>query len=308
MQTGNKREPGSCSSRERHLPVIPTSTALYLFDIVGQAGAAVGVAALGADEVSLAAAYHAVRAATPSYRVRRVVTASHRAVYYRAKERTWSAWRLHPERAEGDEARDSFPSAIEEERAVGLGVNPSAVVAHSCGTRDEQAPSRVVNAFGDVYPWALCIGCPEVVEYAAKLAAEVTERFELDSVELEASGRYGYEHVSAHDKTHPERSSEAERSLLSLCFYSACRHMFEAVGIDASRLGAVVAPLLRAPAATAAQGGQARARPAELDIVERLDGEPTEAVLRERADAARAMRCEGALSRVASGRELFVWL
>src|SRR6202020_3598065 len=59
----------------------------------------------------------------------------------------------------------------------------------------------VRNAFGDVYPWALCAGSDAVREYAALLAAEAAALAGVDAIELEACGWYGFEHGSAHDKT-----------------------------------------------------------------------------------------------------------
>ena len=59
-----------------------TATAyLYPWDVLGDPDAAPRIAGLGVDRVALAAAHHAVRAATPRHAARRVVDARHAALY-----------------------------------------------------------------------------------------------------------------------------------------------------------------------------------------------------------------------------------
>jgi len=76
-----------------------------------------------------------------------------------------------------------------------------AVITHN-GRLGEVVPSAAVrNAFGDGYPWALCLASPAVRAYATMLAGEIAALPEADAIELEACGWYGVEHLSAHDKT-----------------------------------------------------------------------------------------------------------
>ena len=56
---------------------------LYPWDIAGDPDCAERIADLGADRVTLAAAYHTVRALSPRHPSRKIVTATHSAVYYR---------------------------------------------------------------------------------------------------------------------------------------------------------------------------------------------------------------------------------
>ena len=184
--------------RPRAEPV-PVATYLYPWDVDGDPGAADRIAALGVTEVSLAAAYHAVRAVTPFHPGHRIVTRD-AAVYYRPDLARWAGAHLRP--AGPDPAGvGSFERAADALRAAGLQVNAWVVVTHNGRLAAAHPECAVHNAFGDAYPWALCAGSPAVAEYAAALAAEIAALDAVADVELEACGWYGYDHGSAHDKT-----------------------------------------------------------------------------------------------------------
>ena len=172
---------------------------LYPWDVDGDPAAAGRIAALGVTEVSLAAAYHAVRAVTPSHPGHRIVTRD-AAVYHRRDPARWAAAHLVPADPAPAEA-GSFERAAEALRAAGLRVNAWIVVNHNGRLAAAHPECAVRNAWGDYYPWALCPGSPAVAEYAATLAAEIAALDAVADVELEACGWYGYDHGSAHDKT-----------------------------------------------------------------------------------------------------------
>ena len=86
---------------------------LYPWDVDGDPAAADRIAGLGLAGVSLAAAYHAVRAVTPFHPGHRIVTRD-AAVYYQADPDRWAGAALRPtvagpagsfERAAGHAAR-----------------------------------------------------------------------------------------------------------------------------------------------------------------------------------------------------------
>ena len=145
------------------------SAYLYPWDVDDDPAAADRIAGLGLDEVVLAAAYHAVRAVTPFHPRHRIVTRD-AAVYYRTDPARWRGAALRP--AEAD-PRGSFERAAARLRAAGLRVSAWAVLAHGCGVGAGNPSCHVRNAYGDGYPWALCIGSPEVRDYVAALAAEI---------------------------------------------------------------------------------------------------------------------------------------
>lgn len=237
---------------------------LYPWDVDGDPAAADRVASLGLTGVSLAAAYHAVRAVTPFHPGHRIVTRD-AAVYYQADMARWSGAALRPVLAE---PAGSFERAAGALRAAGLGVTAWVVLTHT--SQLAAAEYAVQNAFGDRYPWALCAGSAAVRDYAAGLAAEVAALHGVDGIELEACGWYGFGHGSAHDKTGGVmgRAGPAGAGdwLFSLCFCAGCRAGYGAAGADPDKLAAQVR--------AAADGGPA------------LPGDAAEVLDRTRAAAA----------------------
>jgi hypothetical protein len=234
---------------------------LYPWDVDGDPAAADRVAGLGLAGVSLAAAYHAVRAVTPFHPGHRIVTRD-AAVYYQADPERWPSAGLRPVAAE---PAGSFERATGQLRAAGLGVTAWVVLLHNSRLTAVAGGSFAVrNAFGDRYPWALCAGSAEVGEYAARLAAEVAALDGVDGIELEACGWYGFDHGSAHDKTGAVTGRAAPAGagdwLLSLCFCGGCRAGYQAAGAEPGKLAALVR--------AAADGGPAL----PADVTGLLDG------------------------------------
>ncbi len=212
---------------------------LYPWDVDGDPAAADRIAGLGLTEITLAAAYHAVRAVTPFHPEHRIVTRD-AGVYYRADPARWNGQPLRPADA-GPGPSGSFERAAAALRAAGISVSAWVVVTHNsrlAGTGE----CAVRNAFGDIYPWALCPGSAAVRSYAATLAAEIGALDGVDATELEACGWYGFEHGSAHDKTGDAaaRAGAGGLWLLSLCFCAACRPAYQSAGADPARLAAQV--------------------------------------------------------------------
>jgi hypothetical protein len=214
---------------------------LYPWDVNGDPAAADRIAGLGLTGVTLAAAYHSVRAVTPFHPEHRIVTRD-AAVYYRADPARWRASRLRPARLRPAVARPagSFEGAAVALRSRGLQVTAWAVITHNDRLGAAVPSAAVRNAFGDGYPWALCPASPAVREYAAALAGEIAALPEADAIELEACGWYGVEHLSAHDKTAGAAAGAQAQWLLSVCFCAACRGEYAAAGADPAWLAACV--------------------------------------------------------------------
>jgi len=215
---------------------------LYPWDVDGDPAAAGRLAGLGLAGVTLAAAYHAVRAVTPFHPEHRIVTRD-AAVYYRTDPARWgdAPERHGPAQLRPVVARPagSFERAAAALRSRGLAVTAWVVVTHHDTLGAAVPPAAVRNAFGDAYPWALCLASPAVREYAVCLASEVAALAEADAVELEACGWYGVEHLSAHDKT-AGAAGGAAQWLLSVCFCPVCRSEYAAAGADPAWLAAQV--------------------------------------------------------------------
>lgn len=241
---------------------------LYPWDVDGDPAAADRIAGLGLTEVTLAAAYHSVRAVTPYHPRHRIVTRD-AAVYYRPGPARWRDSPLRPAEAE---PAGSFERAAGRLRAAGVKVTAWAVLAHNSRLGAADPSCAVENAFGDSYPWALCIGSPAVREYATLLAAEVAALGEAAAIELEACGWYGIDHLSAHDKTAGAGGSAAGW-LLSVCFCAHCGREYAAAGADPAELRAGVRSAVDQILGT--RGPQPAAVPGDLAAAPgRLSAEP----------------------------------
>lgn len=224
-----------------------TGAYLYPWDVDGDPAAAERIAGLGVQEVTLAAAYHAVRAVTPFHPEHRIVTRD-ACVYYRPDPERWRDSKLRPVVPEAaDDYAGSFERAAGQLRGAGLRVNAWTVLAHNARLGAAHPDCTVRNAYGDSYPWALCIASPEVRAYAAILAAEAAALTCADGIELEACGWYGFDHLSAHDKTgQPAAHSKAAAALLDVCFCPTCLDAYRAAGLDPSQLRREVRTVLDA--------------------------------------------------------------
>jgi hypothetical protein len=229
------------------------SANLYPWDVDGDPEAPARLAGTGLSGVTLAAAYHAVRAVTPLHPRHRIVTRD-AAVYYRASPDRWGSRRPRP--ALGRPA-GSFERAASRLRAAGLPVTAWAVLTHNARAGTGAPDCVVRNAYGDPYPWALCAAQPAVVAYASALAAEVAALPEASAVELEACGWYGAGHASAHEKTSGLITAETEW-LLSACFCPTCEQAYRSAGADPASLRASVRAALNASLAAPPGGASSR--------------------------------------------------
>jgi hypothetical protein len=224
---------------------------LYPWDVAGDPGCPDTIAGLGADRVALAAAYHTVRALSPRHPRRKVVTAAHSAVYYRPDPAHWRDSPLRP--AEADWAPGTFTESARHLREAGLKVYAWTILTHNQRLGTLHPEQAVVNAFGDPYPWALCLNSPEVRRYCALLAAEVASQPDIDGIELESCGWYGYDHLHAHDKTGGIAFDQGTKFLMNLCFCAACEAWYASEGLDGLRLAvrAALEPVFRGERARA---------------------------------------------------------
>ncbi|MFE0730503.1 hypothetical protein ACFW2X_20070 [Streptomyces antibioticus] len=215
------------------------SAFVYPWDVVGDPAAPDRIAALGVEQVTLAAAYHSTRALTPRHPRHRVVTAEHAAVLYPPDDR-WRGRALRPHPAGDWAPGDAYGTAADTLARAGLEVHSWVVLAHNSRLGAEHPDTSVVNAYGDRYPWAPCIAQPATRAYLVDLAAEAAVRPGAHGTELESLGWYGLQHLHAHDKTGGVALGEAGTYLMALCFCPACRTGYGEQGADPDELAAAV--------------------------------------------------------------------
>ncbi|WP_314172895.1 hypothetical protein [Streptomyces winkii] len=281
---------------------------LYPWDVVGDPAAPERLAALGVRQVTLASAYHSVRALTPRHPRHRIVTARHAAVLYPPAPERWSGRELRPYEqrwVECGHPDGPYGEAAHALAEAGLSVHSWVVLAHNSRLGQEHPHIAVRNAYGDRYPWAPCIARPEVREYAVTLAAEAAVRPFTDGTELESCGWYGLAHLHAHDKTGGVPLSGAAQYLMSLCFCEVCRAGYAGLGADPEELRARVAAALEPVwGGSGPAEGPGAGRDEEWDGVCELLGAGAAALCAAwRADAARRLRREAVAAVRAAARE-----
>ncbi|MFF9841989.1 hypothetical protein [Streptomyces sp. NPDC013740] len=217
-----------------------TGAFLYPWDVNGDPAAPARLAGLGLDRITLASAYHSTRALTPRHPRHRIVTAAHAAVLYPPDPARWQGRTLRP-RPAGDWAPgDAYGAAARALVAAGLEVHSWVVLAHDSRLGAEHPETSVVNAYGDRYPWAPCIGQDAVRAHLVQLAAEAAVRPGAAGTELESCGWYGFAHLHAHDKTAGVALDDTAQYLMSLCFCPSCREGYARHGADPDALAADV--------------------------------------------------------------------
>jgi hypothetical protein len=191
--------------------------------------------------VTLACAYHAVRASTPLHPRHQVITAHTSALYRAVRPEAWFGSRLAPVPASWLDQPDPFAAAATVLRDAGFGVTAWVVLTHNSRLGQACPDIAVVNCFGDSYSHALCPRWPEVRRYAARLAAEAVRDVDVTGVLLEAWGQQGIAHGGMHDKT-PGAWSPTTTRLLSVCCCVACR---KAWGADEDKVVAALQDAIR---------------------------------------------------------------
>lgn len=211
----------------------------YPWDVLDDPGFVARATDLGVDEVAVAVAYHATRAATPWQVHRTSVVAEHSALYRPVRPDVWRFRALRPEPADWLATSDSAGEAIRTLNAAGVRCAAWLVLTHNSllGNRFPGVTTR--DCFDQPYPWALCPARAEVRDYVATLAAECVRDLPVDAVIMEACGQMGAVHQHTHEKTDAVWAPAVQR-LLSICCCRACQDEWRAHGVDPRRVRASI--------------------------------------------------------------------
>jgi hypothetical protein len=198
------------------------------------------------ETITLAAAYHSTRAATPLHPAHQIVDARHAALYRPVRETAWKGHGLTPRPAGWMTAADPFGEAAATLKRAGHRVNAWIVLTHNTRLGTERPDVAVVNCFGDIYPYALCPAHAEVRDYAATLAAEAVRDTDVDGISLEACGQLGIAHLGHHEKTEGAWTPRTAE-LLSICCCAACRAAWQDDGLQPDEVVAALREAVRVP-------------------------------------------------------------
>lgn len=220
---------------------------------------------LGFCEIALAASYHDGRWLQPWSPDGRVRFLEDGTVHFRPGT-DYGVLRPRPSSAVAATGPSPLEWLCENAPAAGLRARAWAVCTHNSRLGAEHRELCVQNAFGDVYPYALCPAQPAVQQYVTGLARDLAAHPGLSSIEFEAFGWMGHRHGSHHDK-----ASFTPRGLcdyaLSLCFCSACERAIVHEGGDPAALRAWAAEVCRQQI----EGACAMSPPAPLEATDADD-------------------------------------
>lgn len=172
------------------------------------------------DRVAVAGLYHAVRAASFSGAVPRVVDAWHSASYL--PRGAWSQSTLKPPAPSGWANEDAFCDARVWLAERGVPTDAWLVLAHLEGTAAGES-AAVVNAVGERLPHTQCPGSPEMLDYAMAAVDAALVAGRADGLVLEGVAALGAAHPVGHDKTGSLDRSEELVNLASWCFCVYCQ-------------------------------------------------------------------------------------
>ncbi|MEV4754217.1 hypothetical protein AB0J86_03760 [Micromonospora sp. NPDC049559] len=254
----------------------------YPWDVLGDPAFPGRVRDLGVDGVTLAAAYHSTRAATPLHPAHQTVDASHAALYRPVRPEVWDGRRLRPLAPAWLADPDPFGAAATTLDAAGLPVTAWIVLTHSTRLGTAYPDVAVTNCFGERYPYALCPAWAEVRDYATTLTAEALRDVPVAGVSLEACGQLGLAHLGHHEKTEGAWDADAAR-VLSICCCPACRDGWRARGLAPAGVLAALRAAVRADAGR---------EPASASGAAGLDPALGAALLATRREATDALRAQ----------------
>jgi len=187
------------------------------------------------EAVTLAAAYHSTRAATPLHPDRQIVDARYAALYRPVREAAWQGRVLRPKAPAWLDEKDPYREAAEILADAGRRVNAWIVLTHNTRLGTHHPDLAVVNCFGEAYPYALCPAHEEVRDYAATLAAEAVRDAPVDGISLEACGQLGINHLGHHEKTDGAWDPDTA-TWLSICCCAGCRAGWGRAGLPPAQV------------------------------------------------------------------------
>lgn len=144
--------------------------------------------------------------------------------------------------AEGDDPLARLAAKRDE---MSFGLHGWTVCLHNSRIGAAYPAMCTENAFGDRNLYSLCPSQPEVRRYLRSLVADLTHRYPLDSVELEAVGFMGFKHGYHHEKDGVGLTEWGDL-LFSLCFCPACLAEAERAGVDGEDARAEVRRMITA--------------------------------------------------------------
>lgn len=206
---------------------------IYPWDLLdeGIESTLVRISDAGIQGISVAVAYHTVRALCPHNPKRAVYHGEGGVVYFRPNPAHFMETPIKPVESNLLSDGDALDEILRGAGRVGVRVHAWTVLHHNTRLGMAHPECTIENAFGDRYPFGLCPANPQVREYTLGIVRSLVERDSLDTIELESLGYMGIDHSGHHAKAGLELDA-LRRFLLSICFCPWCTTRMESQGVD----------------------------------------------------------------------------
>jgi len=247
---------------------------------------------LSTDTLTIALAYHQARDVMPHAGTKPRLRYRRDGVFFFPDETIWEGSRLRPPVQPLDEI--AAVTALLD-RSSGPLVESWTVFLHNTNLGEKHADVTTRTCFGDRILSNLCPSHPDTVDYARRLADDISSRGIDIVAEALSAQTFGHGH-------HHERSftpvSEGDETLLALCFCEYCTASVDDNGGDSEKLAA------RARARVQAAYAGATGIAATPDVLADAIGEDVFALLHSRESAVTSL--VGDVARIAhdNGRRL----
>lgn len=189
----------------------------------------------GIQAIDLAAAYHPIDALSPR-KGARLFSDARGAVYFPARTERYG--RIKP-KLHSPSVCAAWPETARHATALGLELSAWTVTLFQPWIRDAYPDCARVLPGGDPSGSDVCAANEEVRDYVATLCEDVVEQFDVGLVRLEGVMPHMYDL----DWLRPRVVVDVpplSRTLLNLCFCSACTRKAAAAGLDVERLRCAV--------------------------------------------------------------------
>ena len=196
----------------------------------------------GLTGVVLAGTYHHARDIFPHNPLRKIGFHDAGTTYFRPDPARYAGLRIQPQPSVLTREGDPLGRLLEEAGRLGMDVRVWTNNLHNSTMGERYPDCATRNAFGDLYPYALCPANPDVRAYTAAISADIA-RYGVTTLIPESVYYQPFEHGHHHERSHYPYS-ETVKFLLGLCFCEHCQAAALTTGVDIGRIHRFVRDVL----------------------------------------------------------------
>ncbi len=193
---------------------------------------------LGLTEFSVAVNYHAAKLLSPHNPHRKIYFPEPDAFYFTPDFRFYPE-SFSPQESSETSGGDFLAQLIDTAHKFEMGVNAWVIGMHNSRLGFLHPEVTTETAMGDHLLHSLCPSNPSVRAYVQGLMIDLTSRFDLTAIELEAPGFMRFIHGYHHEMYGIEITPSLD-FLLSLCFCPYCMENAGSAGVEIETLRRVV--------------------------------------------------------------------